>query len=621
MADFGLSRGTGEVGAPENGESDGDEDESASYYRSSTGVFPVRWTAPESMETMKFTSASDVWSFGVTLGEIYFDGKQPYKGMKNAEVIHKVQSGYRMPQPADCPASVYAVMRSCWRADASTRPRFAALAESLAKLVDDPNSVEETDIDAAYLHVTSGDGDADDGDGENSYEVPVANNGQDGDGGDSSGMAEYSFATQEVSDDYTLPVALQHAELGSRTAKSQELAYGGAEGDYDAGTVRSAVELTEDSALYELATQEPKESKTGTAVQPAGGTLVDDNDDGSDDDSAVYELASQEGASRGSISNSSTSNTLLYQPVVGSDAPQQQTTSAKRPPRPQSAAPTPHISAAQTKRPSRPKSAAPTPSVSAAINNAAAKSKMPPRPTSIAPTPALAAAVARSTLGAGVGSSPARPKSMAPSIPETAPASIRAALAAMHGSRVDFSVALPAPTPPPSATAPTSRAPAPKPAPPAVATRRSSASIPAKRAPVPVPTRRASTSNVGAPTPARRPSSIVAAAFNDFTTAAACVPKPRPRSTVNVSTAMSGDDVWGMSEDASELVDGLMPALRASKWLKKTGLTNDDLKAIWNESKTDTTVPTNMMSKVEFVKAYERTLSAGGQAIQANSEV
>lgn len=84
---------------------------------------------------------------------------------------------------------------------------------------------------------------------------------------------------------------------------------------------------------------------------------------------------------------------------------------------------------------------------------------------------------------------------------------------------------------------------------------------------------------------------------------------------------MSGDDVWGMSEDASELVDGLMPALRASKWLKKTGLTNDDLKAIWNESKTDTTVPTNMMSKVEFVKAYERTLSAGGQAIQANSEV
>lgn len=71
VADFGLSRGTAEVGSPESDGSDsgGDKDESASYYRSSTGVVPVRWTAPESMETMKFTSASDVWSYGVTMAE------------------------------------------------------------------------------------------------------------------------------------------------------------------------------------------------------------------------------------------------------------------------------------------------------------------------------------------------------------------------------------------------------------------------------------------------------------------------------------------------------------------------------------------------------------------------
>lgn len=531
--------------------------------------------------------------------------------MKNAEVIHKVQSGYRMPQPADCPASVYSVMRSCWRADASTRPRFAALAESLATLVGDPNSVEETDIDAAYLHVASGDGDADDGDGENSYEVPVANNGQDGDGGgDSSSMAEYSFATQEVSDDYTLPVALQHAEVGSRTAKSQELAYGGAEGDYDAGTVRSAVELTEDSALYELATQEPTQSKTGTAVQPAGGTLVDISDDCSDG-GGIHELAAQEGACG---SSNSAGNAPLHQPVVGNDAPQQQSASTKRPPRPQSAAPTPAVSAAQAKRPPRPTSAAPTPSVSAAQN------KMPPRPTSIAPTPALAAAIARSTSGAAaVISSPVRPKSMGLSKPTPSP-----------------SVSAPTPIPQaepnqPTLPVPISPVPAPTPTPPAVAARWSSASYPTEKSPLPVPTRRASTSSVGAPTPAQRPSSIVAAAFNDFATAAAAAspvaaatvaaPKPRPRLNVNVSTTMSGDGVWGMSEDAGELVGGLMPALCASKWLKKTGLSNDDLKAIWNESKTDTTVPTNMMSNGEFVTAYARALNAGGSAIQANSKV
>ena len=84
---------------------------------------------------------------------------------------------------------------------------------------------------------------------------------------------------------------------------------------------------------------------------------------------------------------------------------------------------------------------------------------------------------------------------------------------------------------------------------------------------------------------------------------------------------MSGDDVWGMSADAGNLVGGLLPSQRASKLLKQTTLSNDDLKAIWNESKTDVDVPKNMMSKLEFITAYELAVRAGGQALQANSYV
>ena len=69
IADFGLSRVARPTleGAAEN--DDDDEDDRPEYYRSSRGVFPVRWTAPESMETLKFSQASDVWSFGIVIVE------------------------------------------------------------------------------------------------------------------------------------------------------------------------------------------------------------------------------------------------------------------------------------------------------------------------------------------------------------------------------------------------------------------------------------------------------------------------------------------------------------------------------------------------------------------------
>lgn len=48
------------------------------------------WTAPESMENMRFTTASDVWSFGITVMEIFMDGKRPYTELGNQEVIKTV---------------------------------------------------------------------------------------------------------------------------------------------------------------------------------------------------------------------------------------------------------------------------------------------------------------------------------------------------------------------------------------------------------------------------------------------------------------------------------------------------------------------------------------------------
>ena len=130
VADFGLARGIAGARAGPSAE-DGDEEE---YYRSLTGTFPVRWTSPEAMQTMRFSEATDVWSFAITVLEIYTDGEKPYAGMANAAVISQVQGGHRAQQPELCDDKVYAKLLECWAASPSNRPNFADLVSFFSKL-------------------------------------------------------------------------------------------------------------------------------------------------------------------------------------------------------------------------------------------------------------------------------------------------------------------------------------------------------------------------------------------------------------------------------------------------------------------------------------------------------
>nr|XP_019954237.1 PREDICTED: tyrosine-protein kinase Fes/Fps-like [Paralichthys olivaceus] len=92
---------------------------------------PVKWTAPEALNYGRYTTESDVWSFGVLLWEAFSMGMSPYTSMTNQQTRDEVERGYRMPAPHGCPVEISRIMSSCWQYDARQRPPFKKLRAQL----------------------------------------------------------------------------------------------------------------------------------------------------------------------------------------------------------------------------------------------------------------------------------------------------------------------------------------------------------------------------------------------------------------------------------------------------------------------------------------------------------
>lgn len=88
---------------------------------------PVKWLAIESLLKKDFSSASDVWAFGVTLWELMTLGQLPYVEIDPFEMGANLRDGYRLTQPINCPDKLYAMMAYCWASVAMERPSFQQL--------------------------------------------------------------------------------------------------------------------------------------------------------------------------------------------------------------------------------------------------------------------------------------------------------------------------------------------------------------------------------------------------------------------------------------------------------------------------------------------------------------
>ncbi|CAH3158962.1 unnamed protein product, partial [Pocillopora meandrina] len=120
VTDFGMAR---------------DVQEDNIYERKTRGRLPVKWTAIEALLYGKYSTKSDVWSYGILLYEIFTIGGSPYSRMDGRKIANLLQEGYRMPKPQHVDDKLYVnMMLLLLRDEPNLRPSFEKLRNKLREM-------------------------------------------------------------------------------------------------------------------------------------------------------------------------------------------------------------------------------------------------------------------------------------------------------------------------------------------------------------------------------------------------------------------------------------------------------------------------------------------------------
>lgn len=120
LADFGLAR---------------DIYKDSYYKKLNDSAMPLKWMAPECFMEQKFTTKSDVWSFGVVMWEVMsYCQDKPYNNIEHFMMKDHLIEGLRLGRPEHCCEDVYRLMNDCWHLDPSKRPTFEECRATLIEI-------------------------------------------------------------------------------------------------------------------------------------------------------------------------------------------------------------------------------------------------------------------------------------------------------------------------------------------------------------------------------------------------------------------------------------------------------------------------------------------------------
>ncbi|KAJ8370521.1 hypothetical protein SKAU_G00105490 [Synaphobranchus kaupii] len=114
---------------------------------------PVKWMAIESLQIQKFTTKSDVWSFGILMWELLTRGASPYPEVDPYDITHYLLKGRRLLQPQFCHDSLYTIMLQCWNPEPEQRPSFTALISEVSEILSNMEGDHYINLKVTYVNV------------------------------------------------------------------------------------------------------------------------------------------------------------------------------------------------------------------------------------------------------------------------------------------------------------------------------------------------------------------------------------------------------------------------------------------------------------------------------------
>ncbi|RXG56567.1 Platelet-derived growth factor receptor alpha [Armadillidium vulgare] len=111
------------------------------YLKKSNEMMPIKWMAPEAIEQRIFSIQSDVWSYGVTLWEMFTLGNTPFPGFPLNHLGTALVKGMRLEKPKYCNDQIYNLLLQCWRSNPVERPCFNKIADILSDMLS-PNKTK-----------------------------------------------------------------------------------------------------------------------------------------------------------------------------------------------------------------------------------------------------------------------------------------------------------------------------------------------------------------------------------------------------------------------------------------------------------------------------------------------